>query len=147
MAANYTPQAIFDQADLLKKSEPPAHVPASFHSNYQQATEFLLSYRYNDATFNSYRREIEKFCQWAWFVAATPFAKLKREDIENYLLFCRKPPNDWIGVKNVMRFIEQDGKHIPNPEWRPFVVSMPKAQRKTTAANRAQYQLSEKGFR
>ena len=148
MADGYIPQAIFDSPELIDVRRAPAHVPSSFHEDYYQAARFLLSYQYNAQTFKSYRREVERLLQWAWFIAKTPTNKLKREDIENYLLFCRNPPSAWIGLKNVARFTEQEGLNVPNPEWKPFVAGVSKAERQQgKLAKVSQYNLSEKGFR
>ncbi len=57
-------------------------------------------------------------------------ATLKRDDIEQFVRFCQNPPQAWIGLKKVPRFIEKEGKRVPNEEWRPFVVTQSKAARK-----------------
>lgn len=140
--------AIFDHADYLDHAKFPMHIPSSFHQDYQQATRFLLSYKHNAETFKSFRREIERFLQWSFFIAKKTIFNLKREDIESYLMFCQKPPIDWIGTKKVSRFIEHNGKREPNPEWRLFIVTLPKSKaRNGIDSNVKQYSLSEKGFR
>jgi hypothetical protein len=85
---------------------------------------FIYSYRGSLDTFNSYRREIERFIQWSWFVHKKPVLQLKRLDIEAFIEFCQTPPKRWIGVKTVSRFHEKAGQRIPNPQWRPFIAKM-----------------------
>ena len=51
---------------------------------------------------------------------------LQREQIEQFIRFCLKPPVAWIGTKNVSRFSNQVGVRVANAAWRPFVVSLPK---------------------
>ena len=100
----YIPQAIFNQAESLKPALRPAHVSKKFNQDFQYAKQFLLSYQHNDATFNAFRREIERYIQYCWFMADKPSTKMKRSDIEEYLAFCQKPPTAWVGLKNVNRF-------------------------------------------
>lgn len=74
---------------------------------------------------------------------------MKREDIEEYLLFCQKPPTAWISNQNVPRFIlDKNGLRISNKKWRPFLITISKSERKEgKTPNRRDYQLSEKAFR
>ena len=87
-------------------------------------------YRYNgsSATFNSYRREIERLLQWSWRIEQVSLLTLKRENIEDFIRFCFNPPKAWIGLKNVSRFKNKNGTRYPNEDWRPFVVSISKSE-------------------
>lgn len=107
----------------------PSFVPNNILHNkdYSFAKLFLLSYRASEATFNAYRREVERLIQWSWLILQKPILEITRIDFEKYLEFCQAPPKKWIGTKNVSRFIKRDGLSVPNPEWRPFVVSVSKA--------------------
>lgn len=116
--------------------------------DYTLAKSFLLSYRGSEATFNAYRREVERLLQWAWLIQAKPLLQLNRADIEQYLEFCQGPPKAWIGTKNVPRFIIRDGISQANPQWRPFVVSVSKAEFKNGVTPQVtQYSLSERAIR
>ena len=95
--------------------------PAAAIADYQHASEFIYSYRGSPDTFSTYRRELEHFLHWIWLIAKKSLADIEREDIESYAEFSRHPPNNWIGTKNVARFLEKEGLRIPNPEWRPYV--------------------------
>ena len=146
---SYQPKAIFDNAAELSLQQIPKTVPVAWQTDYQAALAFLLSYQYNAQTFNSYRREVERLAQWAWFVGKHSLLQLTREHIEAYLGFCQKPPVSWIAEKNVARFIDdrQRGR-IANAAWRPFVISITKADRQQGKKPlRENYCLSEKGFR
>lgn len=95
--------------------------------DYRHATAFLKSYNGSQATFNAYRREVERLLHWSWLIANKSIKELRRLDIEYYLSFCQSPPREWIGVKKAPRFIDKNGERIPNPEWRPFVVTVSKS--------------------
>ena len=88
---------------------------------FEYAYKFLWSYDGSTATFNSYRRELERFLQWSWFVQEQSILTLRREHIESYLKFCKKPPTSWIASQQYPRFIASEGCRIPNTHWRPFV--------------------------
>lgn len=91
------------------------------------ALKFLYSYNGSSATFNSYRREIERLLQWCWRVERRTAVGLQREHIEEFIKFCLQPPQAWIGTKNVARFKDHQGARVVNPDWRPFVVNVSKA--------------------
>lgn len=102
---------------------------AAYHpQDIEHALLFLKSYKGSTGTFNSYRREIERLIHWCALIKTKSLTKLKREDIEEYIEFCQKPPTDWIGKTKAARFIENDGMRIPNPEWRPFIATVSKIE-------------------
>lgn len=142
------PEPLFDSlANMLAN---PAFIPNNvLHpQDYALAKSFLLSYRGSEATFNAYRREVERLLQWSWLMQKTSLLKLTRNDIEQYLEFCQSPPKLWIGTKNVARFIIRNGLSVTNSEWRPFVVSVSKAEFKNGVVPQvAQYSLSERAIR
>lgn len=96
-------------------------------NDYQYASEFLYSYRGSKDTFSTYRREIEHFLHWCWLIQKKSLKTVRREDVEQYIEFARKPPQTWIGTRNVPRYIEKQGERLPNTEWRPYVQSAEKA--------------------
>ncbi|MDQ8039411.1 MAG: site-specific integrase [Rickettsiella sp.] len=115
--------------------------------DYHHALQFLYSYRGSDATFNAYRREIERLLQWSWFVVKKSIKEIRREDFEAFVSFCQKPPNSWIGTKTVARFIDYQGVRKPHDEWRPFVASVSKlAKREGTKPEIKKYSLSQKAL-
>lgn len=119
-----TLQAIFNTVASTKEWDTLPSIalyPIYAKKDYQCARSFLLAYKNNKETFKTYRREIERFLQWAWLIQQKSILKLKREDIEAFITFCQKPPKSWIGSNQVPRFITKGGLEQFNPKWRPFV--------------------------
>jgi len=163
---NYIPKPVFDTFDAVKgqyktlyESDNPRHtirqwlnhcfsetkapLPQYLSRDYQLALHFLYSYRGSPDTFRAYRRDIERLLQWSWFVREVSLLKLKREDIESFIEFCMKPHKRWIGLKTVARFKTVDGQRVPNPQWRPFEISLSKKDRQVGAEpNKANYQIA-----
>ncbi len=108
---------------------------------------FLQSYNGSQATFNSYRREVERLLQWSWFVQEKTLPELRRLDIEEYLEFCQHPPLSWIGTKQVARFKNHQGQRTCNPDWRPFVSQVTKvASQLGQIPDNRQFKLSQKSL-
>jgi site-specific recombinase XerD len=132
MTRSIAPSPLFDTLDEMPNpfrhprrslSGLPDSPPDSALSDYQFAAEFLYSYRGSPDTFSTYRREIEHFLQWCWWIAGKAVPDIQREDIEAYVDFARNPPAGWIGEKTVARFVSQEGERRPNPHWRPYVTT------------------------
>lgn len=121
------PLPIFDAIQYFQKNHFPSHLLARYRDDYLISAEFLKSYNGSIGTFNSYRREIERFLHWVWFVEKKSIRTVKKEEIENFIRFCQAPPITWIGIKKAERFLEKKGLRIPNLHWRPFVVTISKA--------------------
>lgn len=142
------PIPLFDS--LANMLAAPNSIPdyALYPQDYCYAKTFLLSYRGSEATFNAYRREVERLIQWAWLIKQQSILKLNRTDFEKYVEFCQAPPKKWIGSKNVSRFKTKEGRNVPNPEWRPFVISVSKAAFKNGVQPQIEdYMLSERAIR
>lgn len=82
---------------------------------------FLQAYDGSSATFNSYRREVERLLQWCWLIQGKTLGELSRQDLEAYIHFCQDPPPSWIGTKQAARFVNRNGERVINDQWRPFV--------------------------
>lgn len=106
-------QVMAQHADL-------AQLPGAFE-DLVHSFSFLASYNGSTATFNSYRREVERLLQWSWWVRGCRLGDLKRQDMEDFIRFCQSPPKDWVGDKQVARFRDHQGVRVANPDWRPFV--------------------------
>ena len=106
------------------------NLPSFAVKDYQHALNFLYSYRGSQDTFNAYRRDVERLLQWSWFIRHQSFLDHKRDDMEAFIEFCLKPPKRWISLKNTARFQKIDSEKVPNPEWRPFDVSVSKKEHK-----------------
>jgi site-specific recombinase XerC len=122
--------ALFDSLQNLIEEgiRLPAHIHIIHHTKQQDyiiAREFLLNYKGSQATFNAYRREVERILQWAWNIANISITQITREAFENFISFCQNPPKTWIGKNNVPRFkLNNLGEKIQNPAWRPFVAKL-----------------------
>ena len=130
MSKNEPPFAFFDTLEKManpfkKPVQLPAKMgdslPSGFLQDYQEASEFIYSYRGSPDTFNTYRREVEHFLHWCFIIVNKTLNHIVREDIETYIEFTNQPPRNWIGKKNVSRFMNREGERVPNPEWRPYV--------------------------
>ena len=113
-----------------KRFPPHPHLKSQKNKNdYEITRKFLMEYKGSLDTFNSYRRELERVLQWCFIVRKLPFFDLKREDILAFVDFCEHPPSHWIGLNNTAsRFIDKNGMREANPDWRPFIVRVPKSQ-------------------
>ncbi|MEO1251967.1 MAG: site-specific integrase [Pseudomonadota bacterium] len=96
----------------------------------EYALKFLFGYNGSTATFNAYRREIERLLQWSWRVERRSAHRLAREDIEDFVRFTLAPPAAWIGERHAPRFVTRDGERRAHPHWRPFVASVSKVEAK-----------------
>ncbi len=115
---------------------PQTDITAVEYNEFIYVLRFLYTYRKSSATFNAYRRDLERLLQWAWHIEQRSLLTLRREDIEAFVEFNIKPPVKWIGYKNVARFKIKDGIKIINPEWRPYVVISNKAETKKISAKK-----------
>ena len=136
---------LFDTIEHLPKNKEHVVLPHSrFTTDFQHTLAFLRGYTGSLGTFNSYRREAERLLQWCWQIKQTTLPELKRDDIESFVRFCQAPPPDWISLKKVPRFVAKEGTRVPNPEWRPFVVTIAKSARQLGhTPSIAQFQLSQ----
>ena len=130
------PAPLFDQAahignpltyarSILQR-QPELRAIEQIYDDLVNSLNFLGSYNGSSATFNSYRREVERLLQWSWLVRQAGLAELNRQDMEDYLAFCQSPPTCWVGNKQVARFRNYQGERVINPDWRPFVAQQNK---------------------
>ena len=146
------PLPIFDTPDKLPfDAVTPDHLSKigdHYDTDYKLSHAFLYAYKGNTDTYNAYRRETERLLLWAWLVQKKSILDLKRTDFDDYLKFCQKPPKAWIGFKRIPHYINVKGERLANPEWRPFVVSVSKAEAKAgKEALTSKYALSDKSFK
>lgn len=127
------PKPLFDTLDNISEQDLPVDIASDLTfslSDFDHARKFLTQFNGSKATFESYRRELERLLQWAWFIEKKSIVHLDRSHMDTYLQFCFNPPKAWIGTKRVARFINEEGLRKPNPEWRLFVAAVSKAQTK-----------------
>lgn len=148
LAPNVCPSPLFDTLEQWDKTgKYLSHLSAEYLHDYQFASLFLYAYRGNETTFSAYRREVERFLQWSWWVAKKSIKEIRRQDFENFLAFCQQPPLPWIGIKTVARFIDFEGERRANPAWRPFVATVTKSEtQQGKAVNPKHYVLSQKAL-
>ncbi|MBA2652953.1 MAG: site-specific integrase [Tatlockia sp.] len=122
---------IFDTLDNLHKNMENVILPSpDYQKDFYHSLNFLKCYVGSLGTFNSYRRETERLLQWCWQVKKLTLCELKHHDIEQFVHFCQNPPPAWISLKKVPRYVEKEGRRIPNEAWRPFVATISKSARK-----------------
>lgn len=135
---------LFDALSQLQATAALDRVTPADRSDFQVAHSFLYNYRGSEATFNAYRREVERLLHWTWQVKKTTLPQLKPQDIEDFILFCQNPPTQWIAKRQYARFITKAGLRVPNPNWRPFVhIVTPGVDEKEISSKQAYY-LSQK---
>ncbi|HVT62949.1 MAG TPA: tyrosine-type recombinase/integrase [Legionellaceae bacterium] len=136
---------LFDNLDHIHKNTEFVVLPdPKFQADFYNVLQFLKSYTGSSGTFNSYRREAERLLQWAWNIQKKSLKELKRADIEQFIRFCQNPPAHWISLKKCPRYLKDHERRIPNPEWRPFVVTISKSARQAGATPRLeQFELSQ----
>ncbi len=142
------PLAIIDNLEFLNDQVLLSTSHLSFaEDDFKHVKSFLIQYNGSKATFESYRRELERLLQWSWNIAQKSVIDLDRSDIENYIEFCLSPPKSWIGTKHVSRFITKNAKRTPNPEWRLFVMRLSKSATKDGyEANIKDFKLSQQAI-
>ncbi len=123
-------------------------IPNIFESDVELAYKFISQYIDNKSTYINYRKEIERLLNWAWIIAKKSILQLKRNDIENFIRFCQKPLESWIGTKTIARYITRENQRLPNTEWRPFIAKINKAEtNKGKKAQKNEYSLSQKSVK
>lgn len=135
------PKPLFETYDIFIEQDFSIHAPTlgcvrtylgEFESElevargYAAVRSFLRAFSDNAQTFNSYRSHVERLLLWSLLIKGKPLNRLKRQDAQDYLDFCRNPPGDWIGPVTRSRFVTNpDAKdsldaYLPNPKWLPF---------------------------
>jgi len=102
------PLPIFDSSEYIEHQNDFSYLINYNIEDIQKAKMFLNSYKGSIGTYNSYRSEIEHLIHWCALVSNKTLKKLRREDIEDFVRFCQKPPKSWIGVHKPPKFIMQD---------------------------------------
>lgn len=122
------PTPLFDTLSFIQQKKELLTL-AGANEDYAQAHAFLTSYQGSQATFNAYRREIERLLHFSWLIQKSSIKLLTAKDLESFILFCQSPPKNWISLSHQVRFLDENGIRKPNPAWRPFVATLSKASR------------------
>jgi site-specific recombinase XerD len=90
--------------------------------HWQWAKEYLIYIGRNKSehTYVRFRSDIEKFLLWSLLIIEKPITQFKKSDILDYTEFFFKPPQTWIGLKNVDKFLLLNGYVQKNKDWKPF---------------------------
>ena len=109
---------------------------------------FLKSYsRKSEATFRTYRNEVERLLLWAWTIANKSVIQLKRPDLEAYFDFVNAPNPSWVAASVQDRFKMISGEYVQNPEWRPFAAKIAKEDRAEALAEGQQIKVTTDAHR
>lgn len=109
--------------------------------------EFLKQYDSNQATFDAYRREIERLLQWSLDYCKKFYFRIKMTRYSGIYRILSCPTTLLIGLVRVSRFMERGGIRQANPRWRPFVATISKQDYKTgKKPDKNKYSLSQKAI-
>lgn len=123
-------EALFDSMKYVESTISPFKDHLTNPEDYEKAKSFLVSYKGSLGTFTAYRRDLERLFQWMTLIKHKSLQQLSREDMEEFIMFCKKPPKTWIGFYKYPRFIEKDFERQPNPDWTPFIAIISKVARR-----------------
>lgn len=114
--------------------------------DFLQTQAFLKSYsRKSEATYRSYRNEVERLLLWAWTVCGKGVIQLKRPDLEQYFDFVHNPQASWVADSVQERFKIIGGEARQNTNWRPFAAKISKEDRKKALAGGLEIQPQRHG--
>lgn len=114
-----TIKAIFDELKYINDLDL-KKFPNKFQDDIKKCHDFIRSYSGRQTTFNAYRREIEKLVQWC-MLQDLNLKDLRRDDLEKYIKFFKKPPKKMIMASKFPKFLNKDDARVPNPNWKPFL--------------------------
>ena len=114
--------------------------------DFIHAQAFLKSYsRKSEATYRSYRNEVERLLLWSWTIANKSIIQLKRPELEAFFDFVHSPPESWVGLSVQDRFKHIGGQCLQNEFWRPFAAKISKEDRKKALAGGLEVKPDNKG--
>jgi integrase/recombinase XerD len=103
--------------------------------DFTQSQAFLKSYsRKSEATYRSYRNEVERLLLWSWTITDKTIIQLKRPELEAFFDFVHNPPASWVADSVQDRFKQIGGEWLQNEIWRPFAAKISKQDRKKALA-------------
>lgn len=138
MLNDYPDSALFI-TELVKQN-------AEVSQDFLQTQAFLKSYsRKSEATYRSYRNEVERLLLWSWTVAEKSIIQLRRPDLEVFFDFVHHPHFSWVGDSVQDRFKQIGGEWLQNENWRPFVAKISKEDRKKAQAGGLDVKPDTKG--
>ena len=115
--------------ETLRKTNP------DIIQDFTQSQAFLKSYsRKSEATYRSYRNEVERLLLWSWTITDKTIIQLKRPELEAFFDFVHSPPANWVADSVQDRFKQIGGEWLQNENWRPFAAKISKQDRKKALA-------------
>jgi len=116
--------------------------------DFLQTQAFLKSYsRKSEATYRSYRNEVERLLLWAWTVADKSVIQLKRLDLEAFFDFVHSPSSSWVADSVQDRFKIIGAEARQNENWRPFAAKISKEDRKKALAGGLDVKPTKEGHK
>ena len=96
--------------------------PQWCREHWKWARDYLVYLGRNNSehTYIGFRSDMEKFLLWSFLVAEKTIIDFRKNDILDYAEFFFKPPQPWIGLTNVDKFVQTAGVFEFNKNWKPF---------------------------
>lgn len=101
--------------DLYTQSHPYADECMLDAANDLQAVLKWLALYNKNTTYNTYKREAQRFLLWCSYEIGKSLAALKVNDFEAYLEFLQNPPPSWCTTRTTLRGGKNSGL------WKPFI--------------------------
>ena len=96
------------------------HCPEGAQDDYDVLLLFIKQYSFSQDTYNSYRRDVERFILWLWLIQKSTLSDASSDMISSYIQFFKSPPKSWIQAHRQSRLNADD---TLNTNWRPFMAS------------------------
>jgi len=98
-------------------------------------------------TYIRFRSDIEKFLLWSFLIAEKPAVDFRKNDVLDYAEFFFKPPQTWIGLTNVDKFVPTAGMYEFNKNWKPFrYIAEGSSSAKGSDADKKKYRPSQQSI-
>jgi site-specific recombinase XerD len=132
----------YPQLDQFLKSK-----PSWCRDHWQWAYDYLvfLGRNKSEHTYIRFRSDIEKFLLWSFLIVDKPVTEFRKTDVLDYSEFFFKPPQTWISLTNVDKFILNAGLYEFNSNWRPFRYVAEKSV-KDTEVDKKKYRPSQQSM-
>lgn len=94
---------------------------------------YLTDYSNVPGTYNRFRSEVQRFLNYLWVVASRTLDQVDAEVVSSYFKFLKNPPAAWVAPSIHSGFLDEQGRRIINPRWRPFTSQRSKGERYTAS--------------
>ncbi|ABM21093.1 tyrosine-type recombinase/integrase [Marinobacter nauticus] len=95
---------------------------------------YLTDYSNVSGTYNRFRSEVQRFLNYLWVVAGRTLDQVDAEVVSSYFKFLKNPPAAWVAPSIHSGFLDEQGRRIINPRWRPFTSQRSKGERYTASS-------------